>query len=242
MRLSRFLHHRVRAFTLMELLVVIGLIAVLASILLPVINIAHAQSDAMKCAANLRQLGSGINSYVGDHDGLLPGPLEPLVYPAYSAEADRETALVNFIGSYIGIMARTPGAIHKGETVTTCPGFVREVRGVILPSYVMNFADQLPALNQSPWGEAGAGTKPVQLANLTAWEDTVTTGTHIASENGQRNLTRTWAIKDADKDSFKGMTGGAVGGLPDKPVHKDFRNALFYDWHVGKIDLDDNPK
>src|SRR4051812_3955329 len=121
MRYSRFLPSRARAFTLMEFLVVIGIIAVLASILLPIISTAHAQSDAMKCSANLRQLGTAISAYTSEHEGRLPGPLDPLIYPAYTPNAEQATSLVKFIGPYISVLPQADGTTRKVETVTTCP-------------------------------------------------------------------------------------------------------------------------
>jgi prepilin-type N-terminal cleavage/methylation domain-containing protein len=67
-----------RAFTLVELLVVITIIALLAAMLFPVLVEARARGDRASCASNLRQVGQGLEMYRGDSDGRLPytdGPM-----------------------------------------------------------------------------------------------------------------------------------------------------------------------
>ena len=87
------------AFTLLELVIVIGIIAVLASILFPVYARAREGARRSMCASNMAQVGVALNAYAQDYDGRFPvqdnefgpvyghiGDIDVLFCPSDSAE------------------------------------------------------------------------------------------------------------------------------------------------------------
>lgn len=62
-----------KAFTLVELLVVIAVIAILAALLLPVLTAAKRKASQTTCLNNLKQLGLGMKIYINDNSDVFPG-------------------------------------------------------------------------------------------------------------------------------------------------------------------------
>ena len=73
-----------KGFTLVELLIVIGIIALLIAILLPALNKARAAADMVACTSNLRQLGQACFEYQSENNGSFP--------PAWSYDLDKNGA------------------------------------------------------------------------------------------------------------------------------------------------------
>jgi len=63
---------RQNGFTLVELLVVIGIIALLISVLMPALTAARQQAQKTQCLSNLRSLGQAVALYQAEHKGVYP--------------------------------------------------------------------------------------------------------------------------------------------------------------------------
>src|SRR3954463_3385584 len=66
------MHHRPRGFSLIELMVVIGIIAVMIGLLMPAIIRARESARQVQCATQLRQLGQALANYAAHFQGHLP--------------------------------------------------------------------------------------------------------------------------------------------------------------------------
>jgi prepilin-type N-terminal cleavage/methylation domain-containing protein/prepilin-type processing-associated H-X9-DG protein len=72
-RTRRIGNRQFRAFTLVELLVVIGIIALLISILLPSLNKARESANSLKCMSNMRQIIQATSMFAAERKGWMPG-------------------------------------------------------------------------------------------------------------------------------------------------------------------------
>ena len=112
------------AFTLTELLVVIGIIALLLGLLLPATAAARYRARLVKCASNLRQVGQGIMQYANDNGGNYPprDTTNPGIKATWlyvgSAAYDQRIFLKNYIDFDRLICPFTPRAIDYQNGVS----------------------------------------------------------------------------------------------------------------------------
>ncbi|MGA3171772.1 MAG: type II secretion system protein [Chthoniobacteraceae bacterium] len=87
-------------FTLLELLCVIAIIAVLASMLMPALTTMQNRADSIKCASNLRAIGVACQLYLQDNQFIYPCiESDPTGAPVYPAGVQAQT-MVQAFGKY----------------------------------------------------------------------------------------------------------------------------------------------
>jgi prepilin-type N-terminal cleavage/methylation domain-containing protein/prepilin-type processing-associated H-X9-DG protein len=114
-----------RAFTLVELLVVIGIIGLLVSILLPALSKARQQATLVVCAAQLRDIGNAIQMYSMSNKGYFPGPCLGQVRAGYYESTAVTKSLPLYLWRYLKLPDPTgaTSANPRIMNVLYCPGY-----------------------------------------------------------------------------------------------------------------------
>jgi prepilin-type N-terminal cleavage/methylation domain-containing protein len=198
------------AFSLVELLVVISIIALLAGILLPALSAARLHGKQVACLANLRTVGQTMTMYLDhfgptypDLDGFPMGPQFNLL-PDAAQDITQHTGCLPL--SFHSILPGTPTRISE---VWYCP-----VKGAVpWPGGLRRYGH-----GTYPWN-AGA------LRGKNTWQI--------------KNPPRTGLVRDfvaLDKISDPTWPGGYVDGLSRElcfgPAHRNGQNILYIDAHA----------
>lgn len=232
-------HGGQKAFTLIELLTVIAITALLASLLLPVISRTREQAENIECVSNLRQIGAASLRYATDHDHCLPGPLMQSQYGYW----DHYTQMAWYLEDYLDVEKR------RGKTrrdVFTCRANRREsVDPANTPIFMINVNVEMEGRTgpQVPFGYPNEYSSRLRGIPFDEPPMRVSDLADIVGNNGVTALATTWALKDMDAtdNALIDNTSSYKRRLPQRMVHGGHRNALFFDFHVARIDPDDKP-
>ena len=107
-----------RAFTLVELLVVIAIIAILAAILLPVLNQAQSRAKRIQCLNNQQQMAMAAQIYTADNSTFYP--------VAYYFDSVKNISYCWDFTTYESSSHVVPGVLWQGQTnpqIQQCPSF-----------------------------------------------------------------------------------------------------------------------
>lgn len=229
-------HSLLTGFTLIEVLVVVTIIAIMAAMLMPAINLVRLQAMNMQCANNLRMVGLATIAYTTDNRSMLP-------------YADTQSApwtdWYDKVNEYVD--STYQGNVYKGNNAFRCPLASREVRdqyqfwGRFSFQYSMN--DNLRA-----WWNAGVwvnGRKPTLLGSTRAGQVLFQDGCIIRNGPGQvryviatqYDTPFTWARGAWPIGGNPCFDDQAVASTANLPIirHRGRVNQAFVDGHVTPV-------
>ena len=214
-----------RAFTLVELLVVIGIIALLISMLLPTLGRVRDQANGVKCSSNLRQLVTACLMFAQDHKGRLPGNENDQGNP------DPEKRAWNFTGpGGIGNDWRTApqtGTLWKyvkSEAVYLCPSRVPGAEGITPgPGYSNGKFDYSMV-------KAFSGARTGTVPGTSVWDFRQTSG---GASLGRATLQTPYVVEETAR--YINLSN-IDGGFSNVDEHSDHHGGgSYYGSHDGSV-------
>jgi prepilin-type N-terminal cleavage/methylation domain-containing protein/prepilin-type processing-associated H-X9-DG protein len=129
-----------RAFSLIEVLVVIALIAILAGLLLPALSRTREKAKSAYCLSNLKQWGLATHLFVAENNGLLPkdGFATPTLPGHFVSGWYVQLPEMSGIAPYLSMPWRTNASVEPGLSAWICPANSRRSNGNLLFHYCLN--------------------------------------------------------------------------------------------------------
>lgn len=198
------------AFTLVELLVVIGIIAVLIGVLLPALASARRASQKVACMSNLRQIGIAMQMYATKSKGYLPPSF--VNHQVYSAGPVTGTNLDVFWFQRLMIDNLLPGINEPSRSVTICPSHQKPFQPFSSPGESELFRCSYGINNFMTIHDAGA-----------SWAATHDNGPN--NPDGKDDISPViWGIRKVEDPKVWGAKGSS-----EKIVVADVRNNYLLD-------------
>jgi len=154
---------RASAFTLVELLVVIGIIVVLIAILMPALQRARAVSLQTKCLSNEKQIGQAMMMYLGESKGVMPCQPYDNLGGLNGVENFGDDSVNSVYPSYLGLLIPY---LNNNLQVLVCP-IARDDYADIFPAGSANYAPTATSDTNYMVNGAITGRKIVQIPQTT---------------------------------------------------------------------------
>jgi prepilin-type N-terminal cleavage/methylation domain-containing protein/prepilin-type processing-associated H-X9-DG protein len=210
---------RRRAFSLVELLVVLGIIAILISLLLPAMGRARESARTVQCASQLRQVGQAFHIYAANNQGLLPAWSFRHEYPNDPYVGDPNAPDWSGPGWPV-LLERSLGQKPDGA-VWTCPAFPGREKSITYFYGSRWMRLQTPILRTIPLSK-------IKLASQFVLSGDCTAAAYYLPPFGTDQSTS----EDIDKDDAITNCLAFFGDAGGYNMHRAGNNVLFPDGHV----------
>jgi general secretion pathway protein G len=196
------------AFTLVELLVIIAVIAILAALVLPALTRTKALANAATCVSNLKQWGVATMIYAGDNEDFLPPDGRPNGTSTNSGWYIDLPRSIN-IPTYPELPWRTNAGMPPTRSIWVCPSSTNKSNGLNLFFYCLN----------QHVNDTGVNNRPIRLTAIRSPTRTV-----WLFDNGKRA-----AVAQQNNAALRVHNKGAQFLFLDGHAAR-FRNTEYWDF------------